>query len=152
MGNETKQRRIARGLCGFCGQEPLATKVRGANCNARMLEYSAKVVRMRKAAKRCQRCNWPGVKPGCTHCDTCLLDRNEKALQRHRAQRQELALLREEVEALRVQLASKGGQNDSAICGGVPPSRSDSLTTPLGCRSFLLFRRPFGWAQRGRLR
>ena len=27
---------------------------------------------------------------------------------------------------------------------GVPPARSDSLTTPLGCRSFLLFRHPFG--------
>ena len=28
----------------------------------------------------------------------------------------------------------------------------DSLTTPPGCRSFLLFRRPFGWAQRGGFR
>lgn len=38
-----------------------------------------------------------------------------------------------------------GDQGEERKCSRSSAVRGDSLTTPLGCRSFLLFRRPFGF-------
>lgn len=109
--SSTRRRRIANGLCGDCGNEPLTTKARGARCIAALKEFNAQRYESRKEAGRCAVCNWP-AKPGCVRCEECLLANSERATQYANRIKRENAALR----ALLIGMLIQRGINASAIC------------------------------------
>ncbi len=72
----TREARVAAGLCGVCGKEPLVAGLRyGKKCRKRSLVYYKLKQSRRKKAGNCIRCGEPGQ--GKVHCPACLQKASE---------------------------------------------------------------------------
>jgi len=78
-----RKKRIAVGLCGCCGKQPLHTQTRCVTCTKKLNDNVARLTARRAAAGLCGRCGTKPKAEGYKRCQACI----DEARERHNARK-----------------------------------------------------------------